>query len=423
MRKMLYIIFIVLFSLTKISCSKKEDNDGSSSSSTNSYIDPVTGGVIGSFTCETEADSEVLEIFQLGTTNCNKYCEKDSGRLFTANSNSDCFSAWKNGEKNLNYQYIAKSWTPLNTVHNDSEVYLYNFTSIDYDNVSLSDSNGTFKSNISIKGWNRIKYSHSVSGDNITVNIPTSNNPVMSKFANIKTKWKWAPHNYDPDQTHSNWWTNITGPALRAYYTLNYNMAYYLSSDNFSSTITSNTIKLDGVDTKWFNSSWASYDNNSVIVSRMRDIDAVFRIGIVHGGNASGLGGGDVHGLAPHVLSDAMISSEWNNKVRNNFASIWFHEFAHCFGFGHDSNMTVAQSSPYDADISALVQNGLVDSYKSNNETALILPGNQQDGIECWNNLAGLECSNSIISFNMERYWHSENFDNDFIKPIKLRKN
>ena len=38
----------------------------------------------------------------------------------------------------------------------------------------------------------------------------------------------------------------------------------------------------------------------------MRDIDAVFRIGIVHGGNASGLGGGDVHGLAPHVLSGCM---------------------------------------------------------------------------------------------------------------------
>ena len=45
--------------------------------------------------------------------------------------------------------------------------------------------------------------------------------------------------------------------------------------------------------------------------------------------------------------------------------------------------MTVAQSSPYDTDISTLVQNGLVDLYKSNNETALILPGNQQDGIEC----------------------------------------
>ena len=89
--------------------------------------------MIGSFTCETEADSEVLEIFQLGTTNCNKYCEKDSGRLFTANSNSDCYSAWKNGEKNLNYQYIAKSWTPLNTVHNTID-------DSDYDDDNDDDS-------------------------------------------------------------------------------------------------------------------------------------------------------------------------------------------------------------------------------------------------------------------------------------------
>ena len=189
MRKMLYIIFIVLFSLTKISCSKKEDNDGSSSSSTNSYIHPVTGGVIGSYTCaEVESDSEIFEIFKLGTTNCNLYCEKSSGKM----TNSECHSAWKNGETNLNYQFMAKSWTPLNTVHNDSEVYLYNFTPVDYENVSLSDNNGTFKSNIQIKAWNRIKYKHNVSGDNVSVTIPTSNNPIMSKFANIKTKWKWA---------------------------------------------------------------------------------------------------------------------------------------------------------------------------------------------------------------------------------------
>ena len=70
-------------------------------------------------------------------------------------------------------------------------------------------------------------------------------------------------------------------------------------------------------------------------------------------------------------------------KTINEFYHSISYLLAHCFGSSHDNNMTVAQSSPYDADISTLVQNGLVDLYKSNNETTLILPGNQQDGIEC----------------------------------------
>ena len=72
-------------------CAKKENNDSTSSSPTsNSYLDPTTGAVIGSFTCsETESDSEVFEIFQLGTTNCNFYCETSDGKL----SNSECYSA------------------------------------------------------------------------------------------------------------------------------------------------------------------------------------------------------------------------------------------------------------------------------------------------------------------------------------------
>jgi hypothetical protein len=391
-------------------CAKKENNDSTSSSPTsNSYLDPTTGAVIGSFTCsETESDSEVFEIFQLGTTNCNFYCETSDGKL----SNSECYSAWKNGERNLNYQFIAKSWTPLNTVHNSNTVYLYNFTPSDYDNVSLSDSNGTFKTNISIKAWNRIKYSHSTSGDNITVNIPTSNNPIMSKFANIKTKWSWAPHNYDPNQTHANWWTNFTGSALRAYYTMNYSMAYYLSLDSFQSIIDNNSIEMAGANVLWHDSSWSTYDNNSVIVSRMRDIDAIFRIGVVHGGVASGLGGGDVHGVAPHVLWDFMRSNSWSSLGWNG-SNIWLHEFAHCLGFSHSSNMTYPQSAPNDSNIPNLVQDSVVAAYNSDNSHPLFPPGNGQDGIDCKSNLAGIECDAGRSMLKKYEYWH---LSDDFIK-------
>ena len=326
---MKFYVFILILAMFSWSCSSKDEESSDST--------------VASVCSETSSDAEVYEIFQLGTTNCNLFC-KDK-------SLSECQTAWGNGEKNLNYQYVAKSWSPLNTVHNESEVYLYNFTPIDYENVSISDNNGVFKSSIQIKAWNRIKYQHVVSGDNVTVTIPSSNNPIMLKFANIKTKWKWAPHNYDPDGTHDNWWTNWTGAALRANYIMNYNMANFLSTDTFKNVIVNDNITYSDATTTWYDSSWGTYDNNSVIVSRMRDIGALFKIGVVHGGTPSGLGGGDVHGVAPHVLYDHMRSSVWSNKGWNG-ADIWFHEFAHCLGFSHSSNMTYPQAAPYDSDIS-----------------------------------------------------------------------
>jgi len=376
-------VFILILAIFSWSCSSNEENSSDST--------------VASVCSETSSDAEVYEIFQLGTTNCNLFC-KDK-------SLSECQTAWGNGEKNLNYQYVAKSWTPLNTVHNESEVYLYNFTPIDYENVSISDNNGVFKSSIQIKAWNRIRYQHTVSGDNVTVTIPSSNNPIMLKFANIKTKWKWAPHNYDPDGTHANWWTNWTGAALRANYIMNYNMANFLSTDTFENVIVNDNITYSDATTTWYDSSWGTYDNNSVIVSRMRDISALFRIGVVHGGNASGLGGGDVHGVAPHVLYDHMRSSVWSNKGWNG-ADIWFHEFAHCLGFSHSSNMTYPQATPYDSDISGKVQTAMVNAYKQDNTDPLFPPGDGQEGIDCNNELAGLSCPSSRSLNSRLRKWN-----------------
>ena len=377
---MKFYAFILLLAMFSWSCSSKDEKSSDST--------------VASVCSETSSDAEVFEIFQLGTTNCNLFCKEKSL--------SECQTAWGNGEKNLNYQYVAKSWTPLNTVHNESEVYLYNFTPIDYENVSISDNNGAFKSSIQIKAWNRIKYQHVVSGDNVTVTIPSSNNPIMLKFANIKTKWKWAPHNYDPDGTHDNWWTNWTGAALRANYIMNYNMANFLSTDTFKNVIVNDNITYADATTTWYDSSWGTYDNNSVIVSRMRDIGALFKIGVVHGGVPSGLGGGDVHGVAPHVLYDHMRSSVWE---RWNGANIWFHEFSHCLGFSHSSNMTHPQAGPYDSNIPVKVQDAMTDAWKQDNTDPLFPPGDGQEGIDCSDALAGLNCPSSRSLYTPLRKW------------------
>ena len=88
---MKFYVFVLIFAIFSWSCSSNEENSSDST--------------VASVCSETSSDAEVYEIFQLGTTNCNLFC-KDK-------SLSECQTAWGNGEKNLNYQYVAKSWTPL----------------------------------------------------------------------------------------------------------------------------------------------------------------------------------------------------------------------------------------------------------------------------------------------------------------------
>ena len=68
--------------------------------------------------------------------------------------------------------------------------------------------------------------------------------------------------------------------------------------------------------------------------------------------------------------------------------------------------MTYPQTSPYDADISKIVQTTIVDAYKSDNTQPLFPPGDGQEGVECKNNLAGIECNAGRNMLKKLHYWN-----------------
>lgn len=264
-----------------------------------------------------------------------------------------------NGSSEDNADYTAFSQSPLMVKTVDGTPVVYNFSPVSYQDVDVMLEDVEVAGNRTFAPWTKTTFNYVGEGD-YSLNIPEMLNPVMEKISQIETLWSWVPHNYNPDNNdESNWNSSATGLQLRRYYIMNFNMAYYISSDRFEGVIR------DNADNIIYNNSYASADE---LIEGMRSDTRTYRQWIVR--NVSGLGGGDVHGVANHVIETHVDVNDWLDRGWSG-ADIWFHELSHCHGFGHDSNMTYGQGEIDGVnypEIPQLIQNSQVDAFVSDGD-------------------------------------------------------
>lgn len=431
--------------------------------------DEDTSAVAAGRVCTTDSlDAETVEIFKTNDILCNKFC---SGHAY--NEMAQCYTAWQNGEAN-NYEYRVSSESPITVINKGSSVFVTNFSRETLKNIAIKDGGTTFTTIATLDPWTRRKVTHTVTGT-LSYDIPTADNAIMTKFNTIKTKFYWAPNNFCADTDvavaatceGTNWWNGNPGPAMRAYYTFNHNMAHYMSTTAFENILkTNSSVQLDDADggTKvndytafsgrifaWSTGtegspdlSWASseswggaytltdatgsvtfstsapysyasdydttYDfktlSGSDIVTRIQAINATLSIGVTRLGG--GLGGGTTLGVDPFVAYFGGISSYWNQPVydvrsgMNGPVAVWFHEFMHVMGLGHNTNVSAGMPGVEGTthhgfrepskDIKFFVEATMVDLYRTNSDNILFPPVTSIEGIECSHSLVGETC-------------------------------
>ena len=232
---------------------------------------------------------------------------------------------------------IAHSQKPLELKEVDTKAVLFNFTPNTFKGLEISLPNVAKSGLIDINPFEKHVLDISYSQD-LALTIPQDKNPVMEKINKILTNFSWTLHNFDagaaePDK--NNWANGITVEQAKAFYTMNYNMAYFVSQPVFEDIIVNNSITKDKSVT------FLSTAEKEQIIPTMRAETKTLKIGITV--TVGGLGGGDVLGVANHVLdTHAYNLVKWQDNKWTG-GDIWFHEFSHVFGYTHDSNMTYKQ--------------------------------------------------------------------------------
>ena len=156
-----------------------------------------------------------------------------------------------------------------------------------------------------------------------------SDDPFMEKVSQIKSTWYIRFSPYSADSGHP-YWRHMTPELCRHGVALALNMAFMFSHPEFEHELA----KHDGL----------LKDDAGVAI----DLEKLKTRLLTHPGlqlghvtGVGGLGGGETYGLADYCYRDVYFDATPPDSDPHNYARMaMFHEYGHCLGYGHDSNMT-----------------------------------------------------------------------------------
>lgn len=167
--------------------------------------------------------------------------------------------------------------------------------------------------------WVQISNTRTIEGVTFST---TSPDPFYVKLQNIKANWNvyFSIKGGDNDS-----WHDMNPVHCREYIVLFTNMAYMFSNDEWQAAFLAyeGLYKNDGT-------TLLTRADRENLINRIINWSK-FNTGLVGGGSAVGLGGGQTLGVAEYVLL-----SQYTEKWRD----VFFHELGHCLDFSHSSNMT-----------------------------------------------------------------------------------
>lgn len=174
----------------------------------------------------------------------------------------------------------------------------------------------------------RVPAQSSLSPSDVTLRIETDD-PFMAKIAEIDSRWYIRFSPYSADNGHA-YWRHMDPFLCRHGVALALNMAYMFSSDYFNTALDEydgilvdnahNPINLDALRTHIRN-------HGGLVLGRV--------VGV------GGLGGGTTYGLADYCYKGVYFDATPAGSNPHNYPrQAMFHEYGHCLGYNHSSNMT-----------------------------------------------------------------------------------
>lgn len=157
-----------------------------------------------------------------------------------------------------------------------------------------------------------------------------TDDPFMAKIATIKSHWYIRFSKYSADNENPGYWRHMTPILCRHGVALALNMAFMFDSQEFNDLLDT----YDGI----------LKDNSGNAI----DLDALRSKLHAHGGlqlgcvaGVGGLGGGQTYGLADYCYTGVYHDATAPGSNPHNYArQAMFHEYGHCLGYNHSSNMT-----------------------------------------------------------------------------------